>query len=55
LDSFNKISEVLTDKFPDALPPYKEVDHKIEMVHGATLPSKAFYRLNQKQVEKLLK
>jgi len=29
LDSFNKFLEVLTNEFPNALPPYKKVDHKI--------------------------
>ncbi len=46
LDSFNKILEVLKDEFLDALPPYKEVDHKIEVVFGMAPLSKAPYRLN---------
>jgi hypothetical protein len=46
LDSFNKILEVLKDEFLDALPPYKEVDHKIEVVFGMDPLSKTPYRLN---------
>ncbi len=46
LDSLNKFSEVLTYELPDALPPYKEIDHKIKMVLGVALPSKAPCRLN---------
>jgi len=40
LDSFNKFLEVLIDELLDALLPCREVDHKIKMVLGATLPSK---------------
>jgi hypothetical protein len=40
LDSFNKFSNILTDELLDALPPYKEVDHKIEVVPGMVMLSK---------------
>ncbi len=46
LDSFNKISEVLTNEFPNALPPCKKVDHMIEMVLRIAFPSNAPYRSN---------
>ncbi len=49
LDSLNKFSKVLTYELPDALPPCRKVDHKIEVVHRTTLSSKAPYRLNQKE------
>jgi hypothetical protein len=52
LDSLNKFPEVLTSELPNALPPCREVDHKIKMVPGATFLSKASYRLNQKELEK---
>jgi hypothetical protein len=51
LDSFNKFLEVLTNELPDALPPCREVDHKIEVVLSLALPFKAFYRLNKKEHE----
>jgi hypothetical protein len=41
LDSLKKFLEVLIDEFLDALPPCRKVDHKIKMVLGATLSSKA--------------
>jgi hypothetical protein len=53
LDSLNKFSNILTNEPLDVLPPCKEVDHKIEVVFGTTLPSKALYRLNQKELEEL--
>jgi Txe/YoeB family toxin of Txe-Axe toxin-antitoxin module len=55
LDSLNKILEVLTNELPNALPRYKKVDHKIEMVLGSSMLLKAPYRLNQKELEKLKK
>jgi hypothetical protein len=48
LDSFNKFLQLLTDELPNALPPHKGVDHKIEMMFGVVLPSKAPYRLKPK-------
>jgi hypothetical protein len=53
LDSFNKFLEVLTDELPDALPPCREVAHRIEVVLSLALPFKAFYRLNKKEQEEL--
>ncbi len=53
LDSFNKFSKVLTNKLLDALPPCRKVDHKIKVVPRIVLSSKAPYRLNQKELEKL--
>jgi hypothetical protein len=41
LDSFNNFLEVLIDEFLNALPPYKKVDHKIEVVLGTASSSKA--------------
>jgi len=38
---------------PKSFPPYKKVDHKIEMAPSSTLPSKAPYKLNQKELEEL--
>jgi hypothetical protein len=51
LDSFDQFLEVLTDELLDALPPCREIDHKIKMVPSLTSPSKAPYRLNQKELE----
>jgi hypothetical protein len=51
LDSLNKFSKVLTDELPDAFPLCKEVDHKIELVLGAIMLFKAFYRLNYRELE----
>jgi hypothetical protein len=38
---------------PKCFPLYKKVDHKIEMAPSSTLPSKAPYRLNQKELKEL--
>jgi hypothetical protein len=55
LDLFNKFSEVLTNELPNVLPLYKKVDHKIKMMLRPAPPSKAFYRLNQKELERTQK
>jgi hypothetical protein len=47
--------EVLIDELFDALPLYREVDHKIEVMPGSTPPSKVPYRLNQKEIERIQK
>jgi hypothetical protein len=44
--------EVLTYEMPNFLPPCKMVD-LIEMVPSLAMPSKAPYRLNQKELEEL--
>jgi hypothetical protein len=51
LDSLNKFLEVLTNEISNALPPCRKVDHKIKMVLRTTPPSKAPYRLNQKDLK----
>jgi hypothetical protein len=53
LDSFNKFLELLTNELRYALSPCRMVHHKIKVVPRAALPSKAPYRLNQKELEKL--
>jgi hypothetical protein len=55
LDSLNKFLKVLTDEFLDALPLYRKVDHKIKVMPGSAPPSKAPYRLNQKELERIQK
>jgi len=42
----HKFLEVLTNEFPNVLPPCRKVDHKIEVAPRMALLSKAPYRLN---------
>jgi hypothetical protein len=53
LDSLNKFLKVLINELRDALPPYREVDHKKEVVLGSAPLSKTPYKLNQKKLKKL--
>jgi len=55
LDSFNMFLKVLTNELSNGLPPCKKIDHKIRVVPGSALPSKAPYKLNKKELEELLK
>ena len=54
-----KYKDVLTNELPQELPqelpPRREVDHKIEVIPGSEPPSKAPYRLNQKELLELKK
>jgi hypothetical protein len=52
-DSFNRFSELLINELPDALSPCRKVHHKIKVAHKVPLPSKASYKLKQKELEKL--
>jgi len=42
----HKFLEVLTNEFPDVLPPCRKVDHKIKVALRMAPLSKAPYRLN---------
>jgi hypothetical protein len=50
-----KYKDVLTNELSQELPPKREVDHKIEVIPGSEPPSKAPYRLNQKELFELKK
>jgi len=47
--------DVLNTELLDVLPLEREVDHKIEVVPGSQSPSKAPYRLNQRELKELKK
>ena len=48
-----KYKNVITNELPKHLPPKRVVDHKIDLVPRAELPSKAPYRLNQVELHEL--
>ena len=48
-----EVSGCDAEDLPNELPPRREVDHKIEVKPGTEPPSKAPYRLNQKELEEL--
>jgi len=57
-----EFSDVFPDELPEGLPPAREVDHKVELVAGATPPSRPTYRLSatelvelKKQLDELIK
>jgi hypothetical protein len=54
-DVLGRYKDVLTNELPQELPPTREVNHKIEVVSGSEPPSKAPYRLNQKELLELKK
>jgi hypothetical protein len=47
--------DVFPDELPAGLPPSREVDHRIELVPGATPPSRPTFRLSEKELGELKK
>ena len=52
-DVLKRYQEVMPEDLPNELPPRREVDHKIEVKPRTEPPSKAPYRLSQKELEEL--
>ena len=52
-DVLKRYQDVLPEDLPNKLPPRRKVDHKIEVKLGTEPPSKAPYRLSQKELEEL--
>ena len=52
-DVLKRYQDVMPEDLPNELPPRREVDHKIEVKPGIEPPSKAPYRLSQKELEEL--
>ena len=52
-DVLKRYQDVVPEDLPNKLPPRQEVDHKIEVKPGTEPPSKALYRLSQKELEEL--
>ena len=52
-DVLKRYQDVMPEDLPNELPPRREVDHKIEVKPRTEPPSKAPYRLSQKELEEL--
>ena len=52
-DELKRYQDVMPEDLPNELLPRREVDHKIEVKPGTEPPSKAPYRLSQKELEEL--
>ena len=52
-DVLKRYQDVTSEDLSNELPPRREMDHKIEVKPGTEPPSKAPYRLSQKELEEL--
>ena len=48
-----EFSDILTDELPHGLPPSREVDHKIELIEGATPPVSRVYKMSYTELDEL--
>ncbi|PKI65503.1 hypothetical protein CRG98_014113 [Punica granatum] len=48
-----KFRNVVPDEIPSGLPPMRDIQHHIDLVLGAAIPSKAAYRMSPKEHEEL--
>ena len=60
-DLLSEFADVFPDDLPSGLPPIRGIEHQIDLIPGASLPSKAAYRCNpeetkelQRQIEELM-
>ncbi|KAM2621540.1 hypothetical protein TB2_026279 [Malus domestica] len=54
-DVLVEFADVMPKELPKKLPPRREVDHAIELEHGAKPPSKSPYRMSPPELEELRK
>ena len=54
LESLEEYKDVLSDTFPQGLPPRREVDHKIELLPGSTPKSQALYQMTMSERQLLM-
>ena len=52
-DVLKRYQDVMLEDLPNELPPRRKVDYKIKVKLGTEPPSKAPYRLSQKELEEL--
>jgi hypothetical protein len=48
-----EFADIVVDKLPCSLPPIRSISHHIDLIPGASLPSKAAYRLTPQENEEV--
>ena len=49
----DECDDIIVDELPYSLPPVRSISHHIELIHGASLPNKAAYRLTPQENEEI--
>ena len=50
-NSFKKIGDVFSKEGPIGFPPCRGMEHKIDLVLGASLPNRPTYKTNSKEIK----
>ena len=48
-----EFKDVVPDEIPFGLPLVRDIQHRIDLIHGSILPNKAVYRMSPKEHEEL--
>ena len=51
----NEYKDIVVDDIPNGLPLVRSISHCMDLIHGASLPNKAPYRLTPTENEELKK
>ena len=53
LDLLSEFGDIISDNFPEGLPPIRKISHQIDLILGASLPNKAAHRMTPTETEEL--
>ena len=54
-DMLSDYNDIIVDDLPNDLPPVRSINHRINLIPGATLPNKETYRMTPTENEEIRK